>query len=218
MTDRPITLLSDPRVAAVPVIDCGEPLFDLRKLPALLLDDRQADEAGDYARLRIGLTDRLLVAQSKLPPGLRLLVVEGYRPLALQEKYFSRYRDELRRANPAWSEEHLRIQASRSLAPPEVAPHVCGAAVDLTLVAEDGVEVEMGTPVNAGPEESGGRCYTHHPEISAGARANRRLLCDAMSGAGFVNYPTEWWHWSYGDRYWALITGAPTAIYGPAGG
>ncbi|MFC7108682.1 hypothetical protein ACFQQB_54800 [Nonomuraea rubra] len=68
MTDRPITLLSDPRVAAVPVIDCGEPLFDLRKLPALLLDDRQADEAGDYARLRIGLTDRLLVAQSKLPP------------------------------------------------------------------------------------------------------------------------------------------------------
>ncbi|MGR6918758.1 M15 family metallopeptidase [[Actinomadura] parvosata] len=218
MTDQPITLLSDPRVAAVPVIDCGEPLFDLRKLAALLLDHRQADEAGDYARVRVGLADRLLVAQGKLRPGLRLLVVEGYRPLVLQEKYFSRYRDELRRAHPTWSEEHLRIQTSRSLAPPEVAPHVCGAAVDLTLVVEDGTEVEMGTPVNAGPEESGGRCYTHHPEISAESRANRRLLCDAMSGAGFVNYPTEWWHWSYGDRYWALVTGAPIAIYGPARG
>jgi hypothetical protein len=32
---------------------------------------------------------------------------------------------------------------------------------------------------------------------------------------GFVNYPTEWWHWSYGDRYWALATGAPAACYGP---
>ncbi|MEK8108013.1 hypothetical protein NKG94_28990 [Micromonospora sp. M12] len=30
-----------------------------------------------------------------------------------------------------------------------------------------------------------------------------------------VNYPTEWWHWSYGDRYWALMTGAPQTRYGP---
>jgi len=30
-----------------------------------------------------------------------------------------------------------------------------------------------------------------------------------------VNYPTEWWHWSYGDRYWAFVTGAPHALYGP---
>jgi D-ala-D-ala dipeptidase len=24
-----------------------------------------------------------------------------------------------------------------------------------------------------------------------------------MVGAGFVNYGYEWWHYSYGDRYWA---------------
>jgi D-alanyl-D-alanine dipeptidase len=41
------------------------------------------------------------------------------------------------------------------------------------------------------------------------------VLGDALSGAGLVNYPTEWWHWSYGDRYWALVTGAPTTRYGP---
>ncbi|ABX41733.1 hypothetical protein Cphy_1358 [Lachnoclostridium phytofermentans ISDg] len=22
---------------------------------------------------------------------------------------------------------------------------------------------------------------------------------------GFVNYPTEWWHWSYGGCYWAFL-------------
>jgi zinc D-Ala-D-Ala dipeptidase len=32
---------------------------------------------------------------------------------------------------------------------------------------------------------------------------------------GLVNYPTEWWHYSYGDRYWALATGAAAALYGP---
>jgi len=46
------------------------------------------------------------------------------------------------------------------------------------------------------------------------ARANRQLLCQVLSSVGLVNYPTEWWHWSYGDRYWALSTGAPPACYG----
>jgi D-ala-D-ala dipeptidase len=40
------------------------------------------------------------------------------------------------------------------------------------------------------------------------------VLGEALSAAGLVNHPTEWWHWSYGDRYWALETGAPAALYG----
>ena len=51
--------------------------------------------------------------------------------------------------------------------------------------------------------------------LSDEARHNRDLLARAMGGAGFVNYPTEWWHWSYGDRYWALISNADRAVYGP---
>jgi D-alanyl-D-alanine dipeptidase len=41
------------------------------------------------------------------------------------------------------------------------------------------------------------------------------VLGGALGAVGLVNYPTEWWHWSYGDRYWALTTGAPAALYGP---
>lgn len=36
---------------------------------------------------------------------------------------------------------------------------------------------------------------------------------DAMTTVGFVNYPTEWWHWSYGDKYWAFMKSEPHAIY-----
>ena len=36
----------------------------------------------------------------------------------------------------------------------------------------------------------------------------------ALQAVGFVNYPTEYWHWSYGDRYWAYQKGQPAAIYG----
>lgn len=208
-----IVLMSDPRIAAVPVADCAEPFADVREF--LAVDPRKEDEYGSFAQLREGVLARLLKAQELLPEGVRLLFVEGYRPPALQRAYFEEYAEELRAADPGRPEGWLRDAASRYVSPPEIAPHSAGAAVDLTLVDAEGRELDMGTRVNAGPEESDGACYTDAPGISAEARANRRLLGEALTAAGLVNYPTEWWHWSYGDRYWALATGARHALYGP---
>ncbi|MEU9700227.1 M15 family metallopeptidase [Streptomyces sp. NPDC047981] len=205
--------MSDPRVAAVPVVECDEPLVDVRG--TLLVDDRRSDPTGAFAHLRQGVLDRLLHAQSLLPTGLRLLFIEGYRPPALQQRYFEEYADELRTANPSWTQEHLHEAASRYVSPPQIAPHSAGAAVDLTLVDADGTELDMGTRVNASPEESDGACYTHATSISPQARTNRTTLATALSAAGLVNYETEFWHWSFGDRYWALMTNQPAALYGP---
>lgn len=210
-----IILMNDPRVVGIPVHDCGEALVDLRQLSFLDVDDRLADQEGAYAQLREGVAWRLARAARLLPEGLRFLVTEGYRPLALQIQYFDEYAAELRKANPDWSDAYLHQQTSRSLSPPEVGPHVAGAAVDLTLRTTSGAELDLGTPVNASPEESDGACYMDSALISPTARRNRRTLTAALATAGLVNYPTEWWHWSYGDRYWALATEAPTATYGP---
>ncbi|MEW9553362.1 M15 family metallopeptidase [Nonomuraea sp. NPDC050783] len=209
-----IILMADARVSAVPVEESGEPLVDLREVPSVRLDPRLADDEGAYAHVRSGHVERLRHAQSLLPDGLRLLVVEAFRPLALQEHYYHAHADRLRAAHPDWPEERVHVQTSRSLSPPPIGPHVCGAAIDLTLCTEDGQELDMGTPVNADPEETDDACYTDSADVSAEARGNRRLLGDALTAAGFVNYPTEWWHWSYGDRYWALMTGAPAALHG----
>ncbi|WP_103954881.1 M15 family metallopeptidase [Nonomuraea solani] len=211
-----IVLLSDTRIAGVVVRECGEPLVDLRRLEAVRLDARLADDAGAFAHVRLSVADRLVAAQTQLPRGLRLLVVEGYRPAALQERYFASSLARLSAAHPEWDGERLRIEASRYVSPPEVAPHTSGGAVDLTLCTAEGVELPMGTSVNATPPESDEACYTDAPDISAEARRNRQTLGAAMTAAGFVNYPTEWWHWSYGDRYWAHLSGARHAGYGPA--
>ncbi|MGW2719194.1 M15 family metallopeptidase [Streptomyces sp. NPDC001492] len=209
-----IVLMSDVRVAAVPVAENGEPLVDVRE--KLLVDDRKHEDShGAEILLRRGVLDRLLAAQDLLPEGLRLLFVEGYRPPALQRRYFDRYADELRAAHPDWPADRMRAAASRYVSPPEIAPHSAGAAVDLTLVDADGRELDLGTEMNANPEQSDGACYTDAPNITQEARAHRALLGGALTAAGLVNYPTEWWHWSYGDRYWALVTGAPAALYGP---
>ncbi|GAA3006852.1 M15 family metallopeptidase [Streptomyces fulvorobeus] len=214
MTD--IILLSDPRVAATRVIENGEPLVDTREVAALRVDTRKTDDDGSYAHLRADVLRRLLLAQDALPPGIRLLMVEGFRPPALQRRYFDEYAATLRAAHPGAGADRIRELASAYISPPEVAPHVSGGAVDLTLCTDDGAELPLGTEVNATPEESEGGCRTAALNIDAVARAGREVMGRAMTAAGFVNYPTEWWHWSYGDRYWALLTQAPTAKYGPA--
>ncbi|MFD3933175.1 M15 family metallopeptidase [Streptomyces sp. NPDC058614] len=102
------------------------------------------------------------------------------------------------------------------MSPVEAAPRCAGVALDLTLVDADGVELGMGGAVNGrrcGDEKS---CPLDAPGLSAQARHNRDLLVRAMRAAGFVNYPTEWWHWSYGDRYWAFVAKAVHAIHEPA--
>ncbi|MEV5019223.1 M15 family metallopeptidase [Streptomyces sp. NPDC053780] len=211
-----IVLMSDPKVAAVPVQECGEPLVDVRRGGALLTDRRKVQvSAGSCFHLREGVLTRLLEAQARLPRGLRLLFVEGYRPPALQRRYFDEYASRLRTENPQWSPDRIRSAASRYVSPPEIAPHSAGAAVDLTLADAEGRELDMGTRMNATPEESKGACYTHADDITAEARSHRTLLGTALTSAGLVNYPTEWWHWSYGDRYWALAAGAEHAHYGP---
>ncbi|WP_138907024.1 M15 family metallopeptidase [Streptomyces chryseus] len=214
MTD--IILLSDHRVAATRVAENGEPLVDAREVTTLRVDTRKADDDGSYAHLRADVLRRLLLAQDALPPGIRLLMVEGFRPPALQRRYFDAYAATLRTAHPDAPPERIRELASAYISPPEVAPHVSGGAVDLTLCTGDGTELPLGSEVNATPEESAGGCRTAAAGIDAESRANRAVMGRAMTAAGFVNYPTEWWHWSYGDRYWALLTEAPAATYGPA--
>jgi D-alanyl-D-alanine dipeptidase len=194
-------LLSDPRVAAVASCDDGDPMIDV--------------QSGGAGLVRAGLAVRLASAEANLPRGLRLLVVEGYRSSAAQQKIFTGYRDELRRLHPSWPPGRLLIETSKFVSPVEVAPHSTGGAVDLTLCTADGVELDMGTPIDATPVASDNACFTAALNIPPEAVGNRRILIDALTAAGLVNYPTEWWHWSYGDRYWALTTGAPHALYGP---
>ncbi|MEV4741600.1 M15 family metallopeptidase [Streptomyces sp. NPDC049555] len=210
-----IILMCDPRLAAIPVRECGEKLVDVR-YSGLLVDDSRQDPQGAFAHVREGVLDRLLRAEAALPDGVRLLLAEGYRPPTLQEQYFSQYAGELRAANPGWTSDQVRQAASRFVAPPEIAPHTAGAAVDMTLADENGHELDLGTSTTATPEESDGACYMDAKNVSAKARYHRRILASALAGAGLVNYPTEWWHWSIGDRYWALMSHSPAAHYGPA--
>lgn len=199
-------LLHDPRVSAVPVEDHGEPLVALTGA---------AFDVSSLVLVRRGVATRLARAAAQLPMGLRLRVVEGLRSATAQQRIIDDYSAALRLEHPTACEDEIARLSSRFVAPLAVAPHVAGAAVDLTLVDQVGRPLDLGTEIDATPEQSDGACFFDSPAISARARAHRVLLAQVLGEAGMVNYPTEWWHWSYGDRYWALVTGAPAALYGP---
>ncbi|WP_283135725.1 M15 family metallopeptidase [Rhizohabitans arisaemae] len=205
-------LLSDPEISRMPIEESGEALIDLHTVQALRVDPRMAETGAAYAHLRVGVVDRLVTAQSLLPPGVYFLIVEGFRTVELQARYFDAHVDRLRVAHPGQDHDWYHRRASRYISPPEVAPHVAGAAVDLTLCDTDGNEMWLGTEVNDTDTES---CHTASTAVSAEARAHRRILSEALATVDLVNYPTEWWHWSYGDRYWACVNGASAARYGP---
>jgi D-alanyl-D-alanine dipeptidase len=199
-------LIDDPRITSIPVVDLGDPVVDLGDL---------APTAVGAARLvRGGLANRLRRANATLPDGIRIRVVEGCRSIAAQQAIIDDYGRRLRAEHPELGRADLDQLVSRYVAPLANAPHVAGAAVDLTLVGCDGRDLWMGSALDATPEESGGACFTAATGLDADARAHRTLLVSALESAGLVNYPTEWWHWSYGDRYWAYVTRAPHARYG----
>lgn len=208
-----VVLMSDSRVSDVLVQDCGEALVDTHgAITAWMVgrDDRS------LRWVRSDVRERLVHAAQRLQPTYTLGLNEGWRPLAVQTLGFERQVGRLKAVYPNQELQSLRSLASRFVSPPDVAPHPTGAAVDVVLLKSDGTAIDMGCPINTNPEDSAGLCYTEHPDLPDAARDMRAVLGEAMRRAGFVNYPTEWWHWSYGDRYWAMITGTSHARYGPA--
>ena len=82
-------------------------------------------------------------------------------------------------------------------------PHSRGIAVDLTLIAQQGQELEMGTAFDAFTSLS------HHgnDEITAEAQRNRFLLLGIMTTAGWDFYRNEWWHYQlFNSRDYPLIS------------
>lgn len=209
------TLINAPEVLSIPVEECGEPLVDLPNYPVLTTTDhpRATSPAESRLHCRASVADRLLAADRALPDDMKLLVLECHRPPELQERYWKEDLQALRDKQPGWSDEDLVRENAKFVAPPwEIPPHCTGAAVDLVLVDSCGSELDMGSLLN----EEGSLMRTYASDVPEKARKRREELVRAMEKAGFVNYGHEWWHYSYGDRYWALLRGESAAIYGPA--
>lgn len=198
----------------------GEPLVDLKDQKTIAYAASLLIENPDCTKIRKTIYLKLCEAQKLLPNGLRFEFNVGLRSLQVQSKMFDDMRKEILKKFPKLSEKELFMETSKFIAPVKtwegtqnVPPHSTGGAIDLVLTDQQGNEIDMGIKLDDPYNEDYIR--TDSSLISTEARKNRIIMAQALMAVGFVNYPAEFWHWSYGDRRWAFVTGAPNSIYGP---
>jgi len=215
-------LIADPKILAIPVSENNEPLVDLRDTKSIRLGPSpEIDNNQDYYHVRKTVDKMLAKADQLLPKGLHLQLYEGYRSLALQSQLFQGRYAIVQKQHPDWSHEKLFTETSRLVSPvtnldgsQNVPPHATGGAVDVYLVDDSGEAVDMGIhPKDWMQDHNGEHSLTHSSKISALAKQNRSIMSRVLKQAGFVNYPHEFWHWSYGDRYWAYYSSKAHSLY-----
>lgn len=197
----------------MPIRETSEPLVDFCGL-----SDRLVFSWGvfDYTRvtlLRKTVAKRLVEAAKKLPEGLMLGVVEGWRPLYIQKRMYLSAMQRMRERHPEWSDTKLKRMVNVLSAPidPKVPPpHSTGGAVDLRLLLPDGTAADLTSPF----EQMDPKCYPFEVHgLSLEAKRNRSLMKEALESVDITNYPSEFWHWSYGDQGWAYRGGHPYALF-----
>lgn len=195
-------------VRRVRIEECGEPIVALPKKDFIVLGDDA------FAFGRKGVVGRLYqVDKSLRTEGYRLGIYEVLRDQATQ---LSRRENEycvIKSEHPEYDETRVKaVLDSRvsNITSSDTGGHQTGGAVDCTLCSADGTPLDMGTEY-LGFNDKTRTAYRH---LTDAQRRNRQILCRAMQSAGFVNFPNEWWHFSYGDKMWAAYSHNSVAIYG----
>ncbi len=122
---------------------------------------------------------------TKRKPNYKLKVFDGLRPRSIQWKMWNFVKGTSQQkyvANPKWGSIHNY-----------------GAAVDITIVDDNGIELNMGTPFDYfGPlaEPRFEKRFLKQGRLTGKHIKNRHLLRTVMKYGGFKNISIEWWHFN----------------------
>ena len=193
---HPIAQLRAAALQAQPPHEAGQfrqpELFEVVTLdPTLKLDIRYATAnnfIGEpvYTEARAFLqrpaAEAVARASTALKPlGYGLILHDGYRPWYVTKIFWD--------ATPA----HQKIFVAD---PKEGSKHNRGCAIDLSLYdLQTGAEVTM----PSGYDEMTPRAFANYTGGTADQRKRRALLHRVMVQQGFLQNPTEWWHFDYKD-------------------
>lgn len=127
------------------------------------------------------VAERLIKVHRELRKrGLGLKVYDCYRPLHVQEIFWSILPDERYVLRPERKDGRI-VKSSK---------HNRGAAVDVGLV--DGMAREL--PMPTAFDDFTERAHRNYKGAPAAAIRNKVTLERAMAAQGFELFPTEWWH------------------------
>lgn len=145
--------------------------------------------------------------------GVRLLILDAYRPISVQTALWDKYYGELKAQYPDLAEDELITKVKQFVSEPSddiyrPSVHNTGGAIDVTLIRSSGTWLDMGTEFDDFSEKSH-TAYFEKSRCKTFPRNCRRALYNVMTAVGFTNLPSEWWHYDYGDAFWAYYTCNP---------
>lgn len=185
------------------VVENNEPVVDVSGI-------KTSKITANVFTVRMTVMEMLKRADNLLPNGYNLVLIEGYRNLAEQKKKWQKRIENLQTQHLKLSLAEIEKMAVKFSAKPGSSGHGTGGAVNVSVCDNNGNLIDMGSKYS----EASPRSYTKAKGLTALQKKNREMLASAMKSAEFVNYPAEWWHWSYGDKMWAAYSGKKFAVYG----
>lgn len=216
-------IINEEEVNSISICENYEPLIDLKGQDELAYGPPPDTPLtrDDYTKVRRTVYEKLCQAQKKLPDNWKFRIYEGLRSLNVQKILFDSLYTNLKLRDTSLSEEECFKQTSMLVAPVRlfngsvnIPPHSTGGAIDIEMIDGDGNLVDLGMAIKDWAKVHPDICGTFSLIISEEATRNRKILLDIMHEHEFVNYPKEWWHFSYGDRLWAYLKKKKVAIYG----
>ncbi len=148
-----------------------------------------------YLRKEVAL--KLISAQhllEKIKPDYRLIIYDAVRPLSVQKLMWDSVD-----VSPFVKYKYLSNPKYHSL-------HNYGAAVDLSILDENGKPLDMGTPFDCFCELAYPyfeKRFLKNGKLTREQYQNRLLLRNIMQKNHFSGISTEWWHFNYCSRKFA---------------
>lgn len=195
-------------IARVEIHEKNEPLVEVTN-PRFVFDENIEKPVylRKYVYEKLCLLDDLIKVDN-----YKIKLFDAYRSLDKQKDLWENTLKETRENNPDLEEREIVRITTLKLANPTngIGGHQTGGAVDITLVDKNNEELDMGS----GYLEHIAQTKTYCKDLTDLQRKNRYYLLDKMKQLSFVNFPTEWWHYCYGDRMWAAYSGKKECFYG----
>ena len=189
-----------------------DPLVDFLPHKHIIFNEETLEEPN---LIRKEVLFKLYKIADKLPDGVNLKIYKTFRSRIKMSENFESVIAQIVAENPGIGRhESMKLAKFKTDDPKgSTGGHETGGAVDVALCNDKGEDFDYGTKFH----EYNDSTFTYNSHITKVQRDNRKKLIKIMKKQGFVNFPGEWWHFSYGDRMWAAYKGKRNGgIYGSA--
>ena len=198
----------------IQIKECNEPLVDIKKCcPDIIINlgtKRMQKEKTAY--LRKTVAEMICRAEKELPEGTTFIIGDAWRPQYIQKEVLNWFIKHFSKKYPNWPKKKIVNEVEKYVALSEgkyASGHMTGGAVDLRLW-KNGRKIPMKCSKLTYQENA----KSFQPKLPRHIQKNREIMFKALKKVGLSNYPKEYWHWSYGDIWWAKRNKEKIAIYG----